>query len=850
MSEIKNLAARLPDQGTPDAEALLEIFVEWSMERGLELYPAQEEAILEVMAGNHVILNTPTGSGKSLVALAMHFKAFAEGRRSVYTSPIKALVNEKFFDLCKHFGAKNVGILTGDASINSQGSVICCTAEVLSAMALTEGRAASVHYAILDEFHYYSDRDRGVAWQIPLLTLPQTTFMLMSATLGDTGRIERALEAKTHKPVSVVTSVDRPVPLDFGYAQEPILETIAEVVRGDKAPVYVVNFTQRECAELAQALTSANISSKEQRQRISGELKGVRFDTPYGDDIKRFINHGVGIHHAGLLPRYRLLIEKLAQSGLLRIICGTDTLGVGINVPLRTVLFSKLCKYDGQKTRLLTVRDFKQIAGRAGRKGFDDQGWVLCQAPEHVIENRRLEMKAMGDPKKRKKLRKKGAPTKGYVHWDEEVYQKLIYSQPEALSSRFNVDHGMVINMLQRSEGLPTKGGGYRALIELIESSHSSDSVKSRLRKKTAHLFKSLARVGVVEVEGRPPKPRVSPELQKDFSMYHTLSLFLIYGLSRMEMEAPEYAKKVLSYVEAILESPNAILYKQENVARRQKNAELKMEGYDYEERQEKLEEITWPQPDGEEIEEAYESFTETRPWAKRDAVQTKSIARDMFERYASFNGYVREVGLERVEGVLLRYITQVYKTLMQAVPDPLKTDELHDLIGYLRATIQRADASLLQTWKAMVDGRPNFIEEEIEGELENELEIDLAEHPKALRARVRAELHSFARALSRNEYGEAISVIKHDDEDEWTADRLLEALKPFYEEFDQVVFNHEARQPMFTQMEATGMRQWKVRQVLCDPLGDNFWYMEGEVDLRGEKDPVGPIVALRDIRS
>ncbi|MBU1430547.1 DUF3516 domain-containing protein, partial [Myxococcota bacterium] len=394
-----------------------------------------------------------------------------------------------------------------------------------------------------------------------------------------------------------------------------------------------------------------------------------------------------------------------------------------------------------------------------------------------------------------------------------------------------------------------SKGGGYRALIELIEASHSSDAVKSRLRKKAAHLFRSLRRVGVVETEGKPPMPRVSPELQKDFSMYHTLSLFLIFALSRMEMESEGYANKVLSYVESILESPNAILFKQVSVARRQKNAELKMEGYDYDERQAKLEEVTWPQPDGEEIENAYIAFAETRPWAKKDGVQTKSIARDMFERYASFNGYVRELGLERVEGVLLRYITQVYKTMIQAVPDPLKTDEVYDIIGYLRATIQRADASLLHTWRAMVEGRPNLIDEEIEG-LEDEMEIDLAEDPKALRARVRAELHSFARALSRVDYDEALSVLKHDEADLWTGERLVEALRRFHEDYGDVVFDHAARQPMFTQIEPIGLRQWRVRQVLCDALGDNLWYAEGEVDLRGDKDPVGPIVALRDLRS
>ncbi|MCA9538328.1 MAG: DUF3516 domain-containing protein, partial [Myxococcales bacterium] len=577
----RSLVDRLPD-GPIDADGLLEIFVDWSTDRGLELYPAQEEAILEVLAGKHVVLNTPTGSGKSLVALALHLHAFARGRRSVYTSPIKALVSEKFFELCKHFGAEHVGMLTGDASINPQAQVICCTAEVLAAMALTEGDAAGVHAAVLDEFHYYADRDRGMAWQIPLLTLPRTTFMLMSATLGDPRDIADRLEERSGREVAIVRSARRPVPLEFSYSDEPLLETISWLIDRDRAPLYVVCFTHREVAELAQSLMSFDCCSREEKDVIAAELRGVRFDTPYGQKVRRFVAHGIGVHHAGLLPKYRLLVERLAQQGMLKIIVGTDTLGVGINVPIRTVLFTRLCKFDGRKTRLLSVRDFKQIAGRAGRKGFDDKGWVVCMAPEHVIENKKIDQKIAQNPAKKKKLVKKKPPDHGYVHWDEDVYRTLIESDSEPLEPRFSLDHGMIINLLQRGETLGARSG-YGGLIELIALSHTRPAEKSRLRREGKRLFADLLRAGVIELSWRPGRrgqvARVSSDLQRDFSLYHSLSLFLLWATDRIDPEDDAYALKTVTLVEAILEDPGVVLRRQQDRLRRDAFAPFKAGG-------------------------------------------------------------------------------------------------------------------------------------------------------------------------------------------------------------------------------------------------------------------------------
>jgi superfamily II RNA helicase len=851
------LHERLGPETPRDADTLLSTFLTWAADAGYVLYDHQEEAILEIMADRHVILNTPTGSGKSMVALAMHFRAFALGKRSFYTSPIKALVSEKFFDLCRHFGAGNVGMMTGDAAINRDAPIICCTAEVLATIASSEGDLAGVHYAILDEFHYYADRERGMAWQLPLLALPHTVFMLMSATLGDTRDLSARLEKRTRRAVSLVKAVKRPVPLTFEYSEEPLQDTVLDLCHRQRAPIYVVAFTQRECAEQAQNFTSLNLTTKEEKAAIAEALRGFRFDTPYGKDVSRFLRQGIGLHHAGLLPKYRLVVEQLAQKGLLKLIFGTDTLAVGINIPLRTVVFTALCKFDGQKTRLLSVRDFHQTAGRAGRKGFDDQGWVVCQAPEHIIENRRMERRAAGDPQKMKKIVRKKPPEKGFVHWDEKVFRELIAKSPEALTSRFRVEFGMVLNLLQRPRAAVDRHGGYGALIELIDACHESDAQKARLRREAKRLFRLLLEAGVVEIKrkahDRASFARVSRELQRDFSLHHSLSLFLYDTAGRLPQTHPDYAVWLLTFAEAILEDPSVVLFRQQDKARRDALLEMKAAGMEYEQRQEAVEKITWPQPDKELLFARFEEYATENPWVRAGELRPKSVARDMYLQFASFNEWVQDFGLQASEGVLLRHLSQVYKVLVQAIPEACKTDELYEIEGYLRSTLERADNSLLQFWQDMVEGGRDEVLPGPAADLPPPKPKDVTADKRAFLARLRAEMHAFVRALSRLDYEEAALCLRDDSEETgdapWTPARLQETLRAFYAQYDFVVFDTQARNHANTRVETLPDRQWKVRQVLCDNVGDNMWVVEGHVDLRGLDDREGPLIALRDVR-
>ncbi|HQR46321.1 MAG TPA: DUF3516 domain-containing protein [Thermoanaerobaculia bacterium] len=863
---IAPLADRIPPSGTTDAEEILGLFLDWVAATGLTLYPAQEEALLELMAGKHVILATPTGSGKSLVALGLHFKALCEGRVSYYTSPIKALASEKFFSLCGEFGPESVGMLTGDASINAEAGVVCCTAEVLSNMALRLGEELAAPYVVMDEFHYYGDKERGVAWQVPLLLLPRTQFLLMSATLGDTSAIAGRITAFTGREVATVSSEERPVPLDYEYRETPLHETIEDLLARKKSPVYVVNFTQRECAELAQSLTSVKIGSREEREEIRRIVGERRLATPYGKEFRRFLSFGIGVHHAGLLPKYRLLVEQLAQKGLLHVICGTDTLGVGVNIPIRTVLFTKLAKFDGAKVGLLSVREFKQISGRAGRRGFDDRGSVVAQAPEHIVEKRQAEKKA--DASGKKTSRTFRGPAKGEVSWTVETFQKLIARPPETLTSRFRLTHGMVLDLLQRDEsagegsGAAPPGPGRRnfaSLRALIGRCHEDDGAKARLVKHAALLVRSLTRAGIIGLApGRPYRVVVANDLQWDFSLHQALSLFAWSALEELDPASPTYAVDVVSVVESILEDPDVILRKQVDRAKGKLVAELKAEGVPYEERMERLEEVTYPRPLADVLYGAFNEFRRAHPWTAGSDVSPKSIGREMFETFSGFADYVKGYGLERSEGVLLRYLSQLYKTLHQTVPDGAKTDELWDALGFFRSLVGETDASLLEEWESL--RHPELLLAEArrpEARKEAAWLTELLSNPKVFAARVRAELHLLVRALAARDWEEAAErVWQRPEPDEaaagagsrWDAERFESAMAPFFEEYGELVSGGEARLHHWTNLKPAGPRRWEVTQTLLDPKGDRTWAVFAGIDLRDGSAADGPILRIERI--
>jgi len=846
------LLKHLPTTG--DEDAVLEGFLTYAEEAGLDLYPAQEEAILEIISGNNVIVSTPTGSGKSLVALAAHFAGLARGERSWYTAPIKALVSEKFFSLCRELGTDRVGMITGDASVNAGAPVICCTAEILANAALRDGALAPVDIVVMDEFHYYGDRDRGWAWQVPLLEMPQAQYILMSATLGPTERFETALTTLNNRPTSLVLSTKRPVPLHYTYRVSPIHETVADVLAMNQAPVYIVHFTQKSATDAAQALTSIEVVSKAEKAAIKEAIGGFSFDTVFGNDLKRFVSAGIGVHHAGLLPKYRLLVEKLAQGGLLKVICGTDTLGVGVNVPIRTVLFTQLCKWDGVKTRVLSNRDFQQIAGRAGRKGFDDVGYVWCQAPPHVVENRRLEDKEQADPKKKRKFQRKKPPDRGYVHWDEKTFDKLATGDAEPLGSKFSVSHSMLLHLLDRP------GDGCGAARRILANNHDSrDRQRTHIRRAVG-IYRSLVDAEIVEMLEQPDEydrmVRVHVDLQDEFALNQPLSLFAVEVLELLDPEDDTHGLDTLSVIESVLENPGVILARQLDHAKTELITALKMDGVEYDERMRQLDELTWPQPNREILWDAFTAWATHHPWVAGETVRPKSIVRDLFERAMTFREYVTYYGIKGVEGVLLRYLSDTYKAMVQTIPLEARTEAVDDIIEWLGAMVRRTDSSLIDEWEKMTDPAAADAEPD---EVRPPVPVDITTNARAFGVMVRNEVFRWVQMLAAQQYHAAAEHLAS-GAGGWSASDLESAMAPYWEEFDDILVDSAARgSNMFTLTRGTDPTKasdpsgqdtdrWAVEQVLADPDEFGEWRLSGHVDIEASKSADRPVVVLEQI--
>ena len=827
---MASLLDRAPSPWNPDAAYTA--FVEWSESRGLPLYPAQDEALIEIVSGANVILSTPTGTGKSLVAIAAHFVALAQGQRTFYTAPIKALVSEKFFALVDLFGAENVGMVTGDSSINADAPIICCTAEILANLALRHGADAPVDQVIMDEFHFYADAERGWAWQVPLLILPKVQFLIMSATLGDMSAIADDLSLRTGRETSLITGVERPVPLHYSYATTPVHETIEDLLSTGQSPVYIVHFSQAAALERAQSMTSVKVISREQRDEIAEAIGDFRFTTVFGHTLSRLIRSGIGVHHAGMLPKYRRLVEQLAQRGLLRVICGTDTLGVGINVPIHTVLLTALTKFDGTRMRQLSAREFHQIAGRAGRAGYDTAGTVVCQAPEHEAENARLVAKAGDDPKKVKKIVRKKAP-EGFVSWGEPSFTRLINAEPEALTSHMTVSHSMILNVISR------EGNAFQNMRDLIFGSHDSWNNKLQLARRALSIYRTLRAAGVVDQHVIPVMAlydgelvetledrveiRLTVDLQANFALNQPLSPFALAVFELLDPESPTYALDMVSILEATLDDPRPILSQQQFLARGEAVAAMKSEGIEYDQRMELLEQITWPKPLEELLIASFEAYSATQPWIGDFEVSPKTVVRDMYERAMTFADYVGYYKIARSEGLVLRYLSDAYRAARQTIPDDAKTEELLDVIEWLGELVRQVDSSLLDEWESMINPVAPTAAPVLPP-----APPSVVTNLRAFRVLVRNEM--FRRVqLSALEDWEALGEL--DAAVGFDADAWADAMDAYFEEHDTLGTGGDARGPAMIAV-TEGPNQWTVRQTFDDPAGDYDWGISATVDL------------------
>jgi len=823
-------------------DEIYEAFGQWVTTRGINLYPAQDEASMALAGGNNVILATPTGSGKSMVAIAAHFYAMSRDQISFYTAPIKALVSEKFFDLCKIFGAENVGMVTGDSSVNADAPIICCTAEILANIALREGSKADVGCVIMDEFHFYADPQRGWAWQVPLIELPQAQFLLMSATLGDVSRFEKELEERTGTPTVTVAHTERPIPLHFYYSMEPVQEAVEELIKTKQVPIYIVHFSQLDAIDRATGLMSVNVATREEKEKISEMIGGFRFAAGFGKTLNRLVRHGIGIHHAGMLPKYRRLVEQLAQAGLLKVICGTDTLGVGINVPIRTVVITALSKFDGTRTRIVNAREFHQIAGRAGRAGFDTAGTVLVQAPEHAIENHKAMEKALkkhGEGSSKLKQIPKKKPPQNFVTWGEKTFEKIVEASPETLKSSFQVSHSMLLNLLEREDN------AFEAAQRLLSENHETPASQRKLKLRALGILRELIATEVVVRRDEPDEYgnyyELTVHLQQNFALNQPLSPFALAALDLLDPDSASYALDVVSVIEATLEKPRQVLSGQEKKARGEAIAAMKAEGMDYNDRMNALDEITYAMPLAEKLESAFEQYRSGAPWLSDFELAPKSIVRDMYERAMGFSDFVQYYQLARSEGVLLRYLTDAYKALRQTVPQDALREDLEDLIEWLGEMIRQIDSSLLDEW-----------EELSRGELSEETETAPPPAPEKLTSNVRA-----FRVMVRNEMFRRVKLFA-DEQDQalaeldghngFDADTWADAMDGYFDEHEDIDDGPTGRSSKLFIIKELPHRIWEVRQIFADPSEHHDWGISATISLDDSDEVGAPVVTVTSV--
>ncbi len=831
-SDFGSLGALAPlwrEEDPKSEEEALELFYEWLAERDIDLWQHQDDALMSLMVGDHVILGTPTGSGKSMVAIGMMFMALCAGKRAYYTAPIKALVSEKFFGLVNMLGRENVGMITGDSQINPGAPIICCTAEILANQALREGEWTDVACVAMDEFHFYSDPDRGWAWQVPLLTLPHTQFLLMSATLGDVSQIAQALETKTGTTVDVIANAPRPVPLEYKYELMSLEGTVELALRNNEGPLYVVHFSQDAALASAQALSNFGVTSKEQREQIKAVLGQGKFTTQFGKTLKRLLLSGIGVHHAGMLPRYRLLVEKLAQQGLLPVICGTDTLGVGINVPIHTVVLTALTKFDGHKMRRLRSREFHQIAGRAGRSGFDTEGMVVALAPDFEIENAKLLAKAGDDPKKRRKVKRK-KPPEGFVVWNEDTFNRLIAAVPETLTPRMRITHSMVLAEVEQ-------GGDARARVDqLIDDSLQKPEDKLKLKVRASEVFRTLIDAGVVEIEeleDGTPDYYVTMDLPEDFALDQPLSPFLLAALELLDPESETYTYDIISMVEATLEDPRQVLRAQERKAKDAAMAAMKADGVDYEERLDRIAEVTYPRPLCDLLFAAFNKYCESVPWARDYYVRPKSVLRDMLESAADFKGYIQKLGIMRYEGALLRYLSEAYRALDRTLPIDKRSEEMEDIIAWLGLVVRSVDSSLVDEWEQAgqeLDARPPEAKETV------------VHDRRGLTVLVRNALFRRVR-LAASDDSDALG--EADTENGYPAHKWRAALEEYYDAHEDVLLDADARSMTFLSIDESdeeSQHVWHVQQTFSDPEGDHDFAIRADIDLDATQEGDGVV--------
>ncbi len=583
-----------------DAEIELEFYEKFFIEKGLEPYPVQEQALGPIFRGENVMVTVPTGTGKTLLAKAAIFRALKRGQTAAYTTPLRALTEEKFRELSDDFGEANVGFATGDYKVNPGAPVQVLVAEILWNKIYDDRVTVPADIVVMDEGHYFNEPERGYVWEQSLIGLdPRSQLIILSATVGAPEAFCQWLYMTRRVPITLIRSSERKVPLFHEYREEYFLETVRALNAAQDVPTIVFAFSRNGCFDLARLLKScARFTTKEEQEEIEREVDVQLLPGGLAAELRPLLLHGIGVHHAGILPRYRRLVEELTLRRLLKFVVSTETIAAGINLPAKRVLFPSLRKYIDRQARLLIPAEYHQMSGRAGRPQFDTEGIAITLAPEEIVQEFRKEIR---DLKKRglssieeEKIRQKhynkaktAAKAKADVVWDREAHAALVAGEPAALKSRtkINAEQILAIGLPDlATEALP----GFELLASEVETAAESskplpsqdlpasqnlnirtvidnlllpDHEKREAHKRLAMVTQNLQALGVLDEHGRQVKGEVIGQVrgidgtfvyyflmnhEPSFEIYRALCEFLIdHGvIQRLLNRKDEEAKK------------------------------------------------------------------------------------------------------------------------------------------------------------------------------------------------------------------------------------------------------------------------------------------------------------------
>lgn len=440
------------EQLPSDAEVELEFYEKFFIEKGLEPYPVQEQAAAHIFAGRSVLVTVPTGTGKTLMAKAGILRALRAKKTAIYTTPLRALTEEKYRELCDDFGEQNVGFATGDYKVNPDAPIQVLVAEILWNRIYGDRVNHPADIVIMDEGHYFNDPERGYVWEQSIIGLhPRSQLIILSATVGYPQAFAQWVYITRRIPLELVISHERRVPLTHEFREQYLIEVVKELFAAGDYPAIVFSFGRELCFERARLLRSCpRFTTDEEKTKIEAAVALVVLDGGLGPELTKMLAHGIGIHHAGILPSYRRLVEQLTLDRLLKFVVTTETISAGINLPAKRVIFPSLRKHIRGKARILYPAEYHQMAGRAGRPQFDKEGIAITLAPEEVVQEFRKEIKdlkkggnfAVDEERIKKKHYgkfKADAAARKDVSWDPEVHKTLVAGQAAALKSKTQV---------------------------------------------------------------------------------------------------------------------------------------------------------------------------------------------------------------------------------------------------------------------------------------------------------------------------------------------------------------------------------------------------------------------------